>query len=158
MRKLLGTFFGCLVVGYFTAMPFGGFMLLFVLPFLLAFLIRGAYRARKQPETRRLFYTKVTIWCLLLCVVSALHLYYYSASRAAANEVAHAVEAFKAKNGDFPKDLSEAGIVRAGRGPIWRAAYFNEKGRVDLFYPATFIVFDTYRYDFAEHKWVFRPD
>jgi hypothetical protein len=158
MRKLLGTIIGCLIVGYFTALPFGGFMLLFVLPFLAVFFFRGLYLSWKDPEKRKLFFAKTVIWGLLVSAVALLHLYYFTASRSAANEAAQALVALNAKNGHFPNELREVGGDVAAHAKTWHVAFINEKGTFSLFYPATFIMFDTYNYNFEASSWVYRPD
>jgi hypothetical protein len=105
MRKLLGTIISCLVIGYLTAPPFGGFMLFYVLPFLILFFLRGLYLSWKHTDRRRLFFAKVAIWCLLVSTVASLHLYYFKASRSAADEAVRALTALKVKKGHFRMTL-----------------------------------------------------
>lgn len=86
---------------------------------------------------------------------SLANLYYHHAAREAADNAVAAVLGYKQANGVFPESLQAAGFDAR---PAWRVAYAAQNGKPFLFYPAAFIAFDVYIYNFERRSWTYRPD
>jgi hypothetical protein len=69
-----------------------------------------------------------------------------------------AVLKYKDQRGNWPKTLREAGVADASFGDRWMLGYLCENQRPFMFYAATFVIFDTYTYDFGARRWEFTPD
>jgi hypothetical protein len=146
-----------LAVAYFAGDVHGGFLLWFVIPFVAPWAIWSLHKAAAESSSRRLRMAKIFIWIVAIAIVGTLHRNYAIAARAEAERAARAVLAFESVNGRYPPSLADAGVVAADSR--WRVGYgLDERGRPWLIYPATFVVFETWSYDFSALKWVYRPD
>ncbi len=129
--------------------------MLFVLPFLVAGLIYCFYAAWKTPERRRLEKWKAGMWFLTVGGIASAHVYYHHAARETADTVLAAIFRYEREHGAYPENLQAVGLEAR---PAWRVAYVAQDGKPFLFYPATFIVFDMYIYNFERRSWVYVPD
>ncbi len=152
-RPLIGTIVLCAVVALLTASVHGGFMLIFVLPFLSVWLLFSAYASWKRPVERKIRAAKAGLWLTMVVGVLATHWYYHVAARQDADMVVVAVLRYQADHSKFPETLQAAGLK--DEPSAWRIRYLFKDGRPYLFYPVTYIVFDTYRYDFESKAWVY---
>jgi energy-coupling factor transporter transmembrane protein EcfT len=156
LRPFIGTAASCAVVAFFTAQVHSGFMLIFVLPFLAIWLLYSVYVVWKHPARRITQSIKAGLWLLVVGGVLLTHWHYQKAARDAADFAASAILRYKASHGSFPKTLEAAGLKNYRKN--WGVSYFLQDDRPGLFYPATFVVFDTYWYDFQHQSWVYQPD
>lgn len=146
-----------LAVTYFAGGVHGGFALWFVIPLVALWTIWRLHRAYVEPSSRRLCMAQIFIWVAAIAFVGTLHRHYASSARAEAESAVRAVLAFEGVNGRYPPSLADAGVVAADSR--WRVGYgLDERGRPWLIYPATFVVFEVWSYDFSALKWVYRPD
>ena len=92
--------------------------------------------------------------------IAALHFYYYTSARAAGDYAERLVSAYKAKYGTFPDTLEEAGWKLGAHGGRWRIVYQGNGANKDpiLMYPATWVIFDMYDYNFKTGQWAYLPD
>lgn len=149
MKPFIGTFALCGVTLFLTAPVHGGFLLVFVVPILAVGLLYSVYLIWKRPAVRRLQLVKIALWLLVIGAVCLAQRHYYRAARAAGNVVVASILQYKARHGVFPESLRAAGVEATS----WHIAYILKDGRPSVFYPATFVVFDTYRYNFRQHRW-----
>jgi len=154
MRSLISTIAIAAIVAFLTGAVHGGFMLVLVIPFLIVWLLRSAWTMYRHRERRRLLAGKIAIWIATILVVALLHRYYATEARAEADAAIRAVVAYKNQHGEYPKHLSEAG-VNNGR---WHVGYGVDEHGPWLLYPATFVVFEVWRYNFLSERWEYLRD
>lgn len=156
LRSVIGTAVFCAVVAFITAQMHGGFMLIFVAPFLTVWLAYSAYVAWKHPDRRMTQSIRAGLWVLAVGGVLLLHWHYHRAARDSADLVVAYVNHYKTNHGSFPETIDAAGLNNFRNK--WRISYLMKDGKPSLFYPATFVIFDTYWYDFEHQSWVYQPD
>ena len=149
IRPLITTIAGCGVAAAITAPVHAGFMLVFVVPILVVWLVYSAYVIWRRPARRKLQILQVALWLLVVGGVLLAHLHYYSAARSAGNTAVTAILQYKASHGVYPPSLRAAGLQSTG----WGVSYLFDHGQPVLFYPATFIVFETCSYNFERQSW-----
>lgn len=92
-----------------------------------------------------------------ITTVVTLYRIHATAARAEADNDAQVALAFKSVNGCYPANLVDAGV--ASGADRWKVACgVDERGRPWLIYPATFVVFESWSYDFSALKWSYFPD
>jgi len=156
---LLGTGVACGVTALLTWPVHGGFMIWFTVPFLLYWLPRSAYVIWSDAGRRRIQIVKVGLWLSVVATTCGLHWYYARAARAAADGLIESIVAYKARTGNFPDRLQDAGIALDPRTGPWHIGYLvSEEKKHVLIYPTTFTLFEAYIYEFEEGRWVFNPD
>ena len=155
VKALLPTLTCCVVVAFFTLPVHGGFMLYLVAPFLAIWLLVCIWGAWRQPMRRPVTAVKIILWLVTIGCVVAAHVGYARSARNEAEEVVARVLEYRQRTGAYPASAEAAGLPTRGR---WQVYYFLHNGAPRVFYPATFIVFDTYSYDFADQAWEYRPD
>ena len=148
-RPLMTTIASCCLVALITAPVHAGFMLVCILPILAIWLLYSAFVIWRQPAKRKLQAIQVGLWFLVVGGVLIVHLHYFRAARSAGNVAVAAVLQYRASHGMFPPSLQVAGVRNAGWGMFYELA----QGKPVLFYPATFIAFDTYAYNFKRRAW-----
>ncbi|QSX79388.1 hypothetical protein [Agrilutibacter solisilvae] len=157
LRPFIGTAVFCAVVAFLTAQVHAGFMLIFVAPILAIWLLYSIYIAVKQPARRRTQSIKAGLWLVMVGGVLLTHWHYHRAARDAADAAVGSILRYRASHGAFPESFEAAGVH--GLRKDWRVMYLRRKdGRPILFYPATFVAFDKYWYDFEDRSWVYQPD
>lgn len=157
-RKYRWTAIAAGVVLLFAAPIHAGFMIFFVLPVLAIWAMYQIVRARTQRERLKPLGIKLAIWVAVIAIVLTNHWYLAYASRRDADLVVAKVLEYRTQKGVYPKDMVEAGISDPQFGHEWMLHYEAENGQPELFYAATFIVFDTYGYDFQTMQWRYRSD
>lgn len=157
LRPYIGTAFLCAIVALLAAQVHSGFMLIVVAPFLLIWLLYSIYVVLKHPSRRRVQSIKVALWFIVVGGVLLSHWYYHRAARETANLAVDAILSYRANHGSFPETLDAAGVV-SDNWKGWRVFYLLKDGSPSLFYPSTFVVFDTYWYDFERKSWIYQPD
>lgn len=146
-----------LAVACFAGSVHAGFALWFVIPFVAPWTIWSLHMAYVEPSSRRVRMAKIFIWIVAIAIVGTQHRSYATAARAEAESAVRAVLAFESANGRYPPSLAEAGFVAADSR--WRVGYgLDERGRPWLSYPATFVVFEAWSYDFSTLKRMYLPD
>jgi len=157
-RKYLSTLLGALLAFFLVGTNHGGFMLFFLIAILLIWAFYNLIRGRTQPERRRPFAVKCLLWLVTLVIIVGNHVYLFQASRRDADFLASKVLIFKTAHGRYPVDMQEAGITDPDFGRHWMLHYDAANGQPFMLYAATFIVFDTYDYDFQTRQWRYHSD
>ena len=135
-----------------------GFLMVLFIPFIFVTLVLNVIAIIRKPERRRLSITRVVVWLVVPMIVGIAHWYWYRASRTDANVAAAAVIRYKAQTGSWPKSLQEAGIADPRFGKRWMLGYLPDAQRPFMVYAATFMMFDSYTYNFEENRWDYSPD
>lgn len=155
LRTLRGTF---MVAGIFillVAPVHSGFMAVFAVPFFAVWFAMSAFIIATDPARRRIRSIKIGIWLAVFAVVASLHAWYAYSTRQYAEDVIAKVENFEAEHLRCPASSEEIGITRAEmtKNLGYSGYYCEEDGKPHLFYAATYVVFDTYQYDFTAKRW-----
>jgi hypothetical protein len=157
-RKYRWTVLAAGVVLLFTVSIHAGFLIYFVVPVLVIWIMYNLIRARKEKERLKPLGIKLLAWLAVITIVLANHWYLAYASRKDADLVVAKVLEYRIQHGVYPKDMMEAGINDPRFGHEWMLHYEAENGQPELFYAATFVPFDTYGYDFQTLQWRYRVD
>ena len=129
-----------------------GFVLPLLVPFLLAWFVRLAWIAWRQPARRKVQALKFG------CVVAAVALAAWvqgnvqREARAHAQQVVGAVSAYRAQHGAYPEDLAHAGLDENALRRR-RVRNVNHEGQHRVVHPAVFSVYDEYVYDLDKPGW-----
>ena len=160
LRLLIPILAACAALVFFCAGVGGAFMALMAAPFLGVWFLYSGWIIWRRGERRRVQLTRVGILAATLIGIAALHFYYYASARAAGNYAVHLLSAYKAEHGAYPDSLEEAGWKLGAYGGRWRIVYKGNGANKDpmLMYPATWVIFDMYDYDFKTGQWVYLPD
>jgi hypothetical protein len=135
-----------------------GILLLGEAPFLLVWLLRIVWIAWKQPARRLPQVIKVAVISTCIGMVSVAHAIYAAQSRADAQQVVDAVNAYHASHGAYPDRLAQVGIDAPTLRRRWMLGYANQDGHPWINYAATFMPFEAWSYDFAHPGWVYFAD
>ena len=130
---------------------FVGFPLIFWLPY-------SIYVAVSNPDRRRTQLIRITIWFGAVFLVLAINYARHMLIRHNADDLVATINALTVKNGRCPANIGELGISREtlkDKLGFW-SHYICEDGKPSLFYGVPFIIYDTYRYDFDKHVWIYR--
>ena len=155
MKPYISTMVACLVVAVVTAPVHGGLILVLLMPFIGIWMIVNLYRAWLHPACRCQRLLRIALWSTTICMVLVAHWRYASEAREAGQSAVRALVIFKAAQGVYPRDMASAGIAGKSR---WRVYYALVEGQPFLMYPATFVPFDVYTYDFNHGTWKYQPD
>lgn len=138
----------------------GAFIILVAIPFLGVWLLYSGYTIWRRPERRGVRAIRVSILMATVGAIAALHFYYYTAARTAGDYALQLVSAYKAAHGSYPDALEDAGWKLGAYGGRWRIVYQGNGKDNDpiLMYPATWIIFDMYDYNFKTGKWEYLSD
>ena len=153
IRPLITTIAGCCLLAAITTQVHGGFMLVFLLPIFAIWLIYSAFVIWRRPARRKLQAVAVGLWVFVVGGAFLAHAHYQEAARSAGNAAATAILQYKASYGVYPPSLRAAGLESTD----WGVYYDFANGTPVLFYPDTFIVFDTYSYNFKQQSWEHQP-
>lgn len=139
---------------------YAGFMMVPVtLPALLYYVVRFGLAWRNR-EKRMHYLFAIGVMVAASAVVSTVHVYRHFSSREEADRVVRQVLDFREKQGRFPNDESElvGAALRDRSNSMLRPHYsLQPDGTPVLFYPATFIIYDTWHYDFFGQAWRYVP-
>ena len=160
MTKLFKDVYGTVIIGVlitlFLIQPHSGFILIFVIPVLVIWIIYSIYFIFKRPETRKLILIRLSILFASVFLVIGVHAYYHQTTRQAANRIVSAIEDYRTKTGEYPENLKIIGISgQELEEQIGMAGYVNDANEPLLFYSATYLPFATYRYNFQSENWMF---
>lgn len=160
LRPLIPILVACAALVFSCAGVGGAFLVVAAIPFLGIWLLYSAYIIWRKPEKRRTQLTRLGILAVTLIGIAAVHFYYYTSARAAGNYAERLVSAYKAVHGTYPDTLEDAGWRLGAYGGRWRIVYKGNGANKDpiLMYPATWVIFDMYDYDFRTRQWVYLPD
>ena len=160
LRPLIPILAACAALVFLCAPVGGAFLILAAIPFLGVWLLYSGYIIWRRHEKRRVQIIRVGILTATLVGIAALHFYYYTSARAAGDYAERLVSAYKAKYGTFPDTLEEAGWKLGAHGGRWRIVYQGNGANKDpiLMYPATWVIFDMYDYNFKTGQWAYLPD
>lgn len=142
----------------FLSQPHAGFMMiLFMPPALFYQLVRLAIGWRaSQKRIQALLAIAVVL--LATAVVGGVHVHRHLGARAEADQLARRVLDFQEKQGHFPSDVTELGEPALPKKSRHMLHYGFHGGQPMLFYAATFVVFDTWQYDFSSQTWAYKFD
>ena len=154
-KALVPTVLCCAGLALLTGTRSAGFMVYLAVPFLLIWLLYSLWIAWRQPMQRPITVVKIVLWVLTLSGIGALHSFYATAARQEADAVVAGVMDYQRKFGTYPKPTEITGLPVRGK---WRVFYSLVDGRPHVFYPATFMVFTVYNYDFDHQAWEYCAD
>ncbi|MFY9261197.1 MAG: hypothetical protein WAO71_11895 [Gallionella sp.] len=153
-HKIYITLMWASLMTLFLAMPHAGFMLYLAVIPLSIWTLYSIYLSVRKPELRANQLTRVSIWLLAVALVVGIHYFRHITTRQAADEVVAAIKSYTATHGQCPAELEDIGISpQQLRDKLGYSGYRCEAGEPHLFYAATYIVFDTYSYDFGKGLW-----
>lgn len=99
----------------------------------------------------------LTIWVIAVAVILATNYYRHSNTRMVADDIVASTEKYKSDTGGYPDSLERIGIsVQQLRGRLGMSGYYINNGQTSLFYAVTYMVFDTYNYNFELKHWEHR--
>lgn len=131
-----------------------GFMLYVIVLPLLIWIPYSAYVMVRKPDIRALQLARVSIWIVAIALVAGIHYIRHNTTRHSAEEIVSAIDKFSAMHGHCPANLDEVGISSEQlRKKLGMSGYSCDEGTPHLFYAATYIVYDTYHYDFKRGSW-----
>jgi len=158
-KDIYGTVIVSVLITLFLIQPYSGFILIFVIPALVIWLIYCSYFIFTMPEIRKLILIRLSILFASVLLVIGVHAYYHQTTRQAANRIVSVIENYRTKTGEYPENLKITGISgQELEKQIGMAGYFNKDNEPLLFYSATYIPFATYRYNFQSGNWIYDGD
>jgi len=160
LRPLIPTLVACAVLFFMCAGVGGAFIISAAAPFIAVWALYSCYIIWRKPEKFRIQLVKVGLLAGTLSVIGAFHYHYYTSARAAGDYALHLVNAYRDLHGTYPNTLEEAGWKLGKYGGQWRIVYQGHGATDDpmLMYPATWIIFDMYDYNFKTRQWEYLPD
>jgi hypothetical protein len=155
--KALSTLVGAAVLAFLLAQTHAGFMLVFVAPIVAIWFVYAGYLAVKYPAIRETQVLRMTIWVVALFLILWVHLFRHAVTRSHANRIVAAVEQYERKHERYPMDSAAMGWSDVQIKSLLGVpgGYSYQEGKPSLFYAVTYIVYDTYHYDFALKTWIF---
>lgn len=153
-KKLVPTLLAAAIMALILGQSHAGFMLLFVAMALLAWIPYSAYVMFRKPDIRALQLARISIWLFAVVLVAGIHYLRHETTRRNANEIVASIKLFSAAHGRCPATLDEVGISpQQLKEKLGKSGYECRDGKPFIFYAATYIVFDTYSYNFAANQW-----
>jgi hypothetical protein len=154
ITKIIGTLIGCTLMLLVTLPSHGGFMFLFFLLFLVPSSLYSVIVMYRNKEERKLRTTKLSIGLIASLITVSFNYYRYINTRAKANNIVVAIEKYRSELGYYPKDLEAIGLSKIKlRNQLGMFGYFYNNGQPNFFYAVTYIIFDTYSYNFELKEW-----
>ena len=151
-KPYITTLVACGLVLMLTGPPHAGFMICFVGFFLAMWIVLGMIAVIQEREELKPRAIKLGLWMATIAIVLGLHWHYAVDARQTADNYARAIEQYKSEHGAYPRDLMAAGLDEKAAHRLM-LSYSVDDGKPFLIYAATFIIFDTYDYDFEHHTW-----
>jgi len=146
----------CLVTLFLTYPKHGGFMLGFVVVILFPSLLKSLYYIFIKNKDRKQRIVQTTLWAITCSITIIHHIYLYKTTQTYAEEVSNSIVMYYQKNGDYPTSYDVIGLDKAAMREY--GLYYSYKDKVPfLIYRATWIVFDTYAFNFNTKKWGYKP-
>jgi branched-subunit amino acid transport protein AzlD len=133
---------------------YSGFMLIFVIIALLIWVPYSAYVVVRNPDGRRFYFIRLSIWIFAILLVAGIHYIRHINTRHNADEIVTAIISFSTTHGHCPKSLDEIGINRARlKDKLGMSSYICADEKPHLSYGATYVPFNMYSYDFESKDW-----
>ena len=107
---LMPTLLLSLLVALLLSQRHNGFMLVFVLLFLIPWFAYSCYRCIRVPAERRLRIQKSLVWGMAVLVIVSAHLVMFHSAKSYAHEVSEKIEAYISKHGHCPTELEDVGV------------------------------------------------
>lgn len=156
-KKIAHTLFWATLMTVLLAMPHAGFMLYLVVIPLSLWTLYSIYLSVRKPELRANQLTRMSIWLLAVALVVGIHYIRHITTRQSADEVVAAIKSYTVTHGLCPVELEDIGIdPQQLQDKLGMAGYSCQDGKPHFFYKVTYIVFDTYSYDFNKGVWKYR--
>lgn len=148
-RSLLQTCLLCAMVVLVVMQKHSGFLLILVVLLLAPSFLRSLYDIFIKRQQVKLKAAQTLIWLMTCLGIAGVHYHLHQTAREQANQVVGALHSYRYEQGHYPQALEELRDVSAETSLY----YANEDGQPILFYRATWIVFETYFYDFNKQEW-----
>lgn len=146
----------CLFTLLITFPKHGGFMLGFVFLFLAPSLLKSLYFIIIKNKERKQRYIQTLLWAITCSAVIIHHVYLHETTQVFAEQVSSAIVTYHKNNGIYPETAESLGIDKQSMREF--GLYYSYKDKSPfLFYRATWIIYDTYMFDFKNNKWGFQP-
>lgn len=157
MPKIKKAVVGCAIMLLVTMPTHAGFILVFYIPFIVIATLWNTYLIYTKPTQRRVRLIKVALWLVCFNIVFTSHAYRHTETRTAANQIIEKIEQFHTLNNRYPVNLDEVGITRRElRDKLGMAVYRAADNDPSLFYAVTYMIYDTYRYNFKTKRWEYQ--
>ncbi len=156
LRSLVPCIVFCAISALILGQKHAGFMLYFLVPVMLVYMAVSAWRIRKQPQRLPELPLKMLLCFTTIICIALVHMRYHQQARLEADNIAKQILAYQLQHNAYPTDLQAAQAVSTA---VSRAHYtLNQNQQPSLFYPATFVPFEAYAYDFQTQQWQHQPD
>ena len=156
LRSLIPCMVFCAISALILGQKHAGFMLYLLVPVMLVYMAISAWRIRKQPQRLPELPLKMLLCLTTISSIAMLHTHYHKQARLEADKIAKQIQAYQQQYHAYPKDLQAAQAVSTSAS---RTHYtLNQNQQPSLFYPATFVPFEAYAYDFQTQQWQHQPD
>ncbi len=146
----------CLITLLVTFSKHGGFVLGFVLLFLIPSTVKSIYLAFVKNDRKKQRSIQMLLWAVTCLAITTHHFYLYKTAQNYSVKVSSAIVQFYKVNGSYPESADILGFDKQEM-KNYGVYYSYTDNSPFLFYPATWIVFDSYVYDFNLNKWVYDP-
>ena len=151
---LVRTLVVSLIVVLLLTQKHSGFMLAFVLLFLVPWFAYSGYRCLRFPIERKLRIQKTIVWFVAVVVIVSVHLVMYRSAKSYALGVSEKIETYISSHGQCPTKLEDVGISKSTfKEHLGLGGYSCKDQRPFLFYASTYVPFETENYDFTKHEW-----
>ena len=141
-----------LAVWFFTMRMFG-FMLLIFLPLLLITRAVKWWKARRDPQAKRLERFRLVAWTATVVFILGVNGHYQREARGEMAAIAAAIDRYHAQHGSYPQALADAGFHTHKSFEI-RYGYQKDTQKHFLLYKDPLLPFEFYSYDFEHHRWL----
>ena len=156
LRSLIPCIVFCALSTLILGQKGAGFMLYVLVPVMLVYMAVSAWRIRKQPQRLPELPLKMLLCLTTIICIALVHMRYHQQARLEADKIAKQIQAYQQQYHAYPKDLQAAQAVPTSAS---RTHYtLNQNQQPSLFYPATFVPFEVYAYDFQTQQWQHQPD
>ena len=156
LRSLIPCIIFCALSALILGQKGAGFMLYVLVPVILVYMAVSAWRIRKQPQRLPELPLKMLLCLTTIICIALVHMRYHQQARLEANRIAEQIQAYQLQHKAYPADLQAAQAVSTS---VSHTHYsLNQNQQPSLFYPATFVPFEVYAYDFQTQQWQHQPD
>lgn len=155
MKPFKNTIILAIFICIFTLSEHAGFLLGFFLVFYVVYFLVSIYKLIFKNNKKTVIIKNLVLISIFLLIFGR-HYYLHITTRNLGNEVVQIIDAYYLKNGKYPESINDVGISNYEyQGKRFFLSIRN--GEPFLWYPATWIPFDTYEYDFKTKQWEFAP-
>jgi hypothetical protein len=158
-KKIFPTLLTAGLMVFILGQNHAGFMLYVVVVPLLIWIPYSVYLMFRRPDVRASQLARVTIWMVAIALVAGIHYIRHKTTRQNADEIVAAINNFSTTHGRCPETIDEIGINQQQlMEKLGLSGYACKDGNPRLFYAVTYVVFDTYDYDFGSGAWKYDAD